>query len=41
VLGHMPIPWISLMISATIGGMVFIGGIFYFRRVERYFADVI
>jgi len=41
VLGHMPIPWISLVISATIGVLVFIGGIFYFRRVERYFADVI
>ena len=41
VLGHMPIPWTSLGISAAIGLLIFVGGIFYFRRVERYFADVI
>ena len=41
VLGHMPIPWASLGISTTVGCVVFIGGMFYFRSVERYFADVI
>jgi lipopolysaccharide transport system permease protein len=41
VLGHMPIPWLSLAISAAVGLAVFSGGMFYFRRVERYFADVI
>jgi lipopolysaccharide transport system permease protein len=41
VLGHMPIPWTSLGISAAVGIAVFVGGMFYFRRVERYFADVI
>jgi lipopolysaccharide transport system permease protein len=41
VLGHMPIPWTSLSISAAVGLCVFVGGMFYFRRVERYFADVI
>lgn len=41
VLGHMPIPWLSLAISSAIGFAVFIGGIFYFKRVERYFADII
>lgn len=41
VLGHMPIPWLSLSISTSIGFIVFIGGVFYFRSVERYFADVI
>lgn len=41
VLGHMPIPWTSLGISTAIGLLVFIGGLFYFRSVERYFADVI
>jgi lipopolysaccharide transport system permease protein len=41
VLGHMPIPWASLGISAVVGVAVFLGGMFYFRRVERYFADVI
>jgi len=41
VLGHLPIPWMSLFISASIGLAVFVGGIFYFRRVERHFADLI
>ena len=41
VLGHMPITWTSLGISAAIGFLIFVSGIFYFRRVERYFADVI
>lgn len=41
VLGHMPIPWASLCISTAIGLLVFIGGIFYFRSVERFFADII
>ncbi|MDO8445445.1 MAG: ABC transporter permease [Deltaproteobacteria bacterium] len=41
VLGHMPIPWTSLAVSTSIGLIVFIGGLFYFRSVERYFADVI
>lgn len=40
-LGHMPIPWISLGISTSVGLLVFVGGMFYFRSVERYFADVI
>jgi lipopolysaccharide transport system permease protein len=41
VLGHAPIPWQQLGISAAIGFVVFAGGMFYFRKVERYFADVI
>jgi len=41
VLGHLPIPWGLLLLSAVSGLVVFIGGVFYFRRVERYFADVI
>jgi lipopolysaccharide transport system permease protein len=41
VLGHMPIPWTSLGISAAVGVAVFLGGMYYFRSVERYFADVI
>jgi lipopolysaccharide transport system permease protein len=41
VLGHLPIPWMSLGISAAVGITVFVCGMFYFRRVERYFADVI
>lgn len=41
VLGHMPIQWIPLAISTSVGFIVFVGGMFYFRSVERYFADVI
>ncbi len=41
VLGHLPIPWASLFVSSAIGLAVFAGGVFYFRRVERYFADII
>jgi len=41
ILGHLPIPWMSLAISSTVGIIVFISGMYYFRRVERYFADVI
>jgi homopolymeric O-antigen transport system permease protein len=41
ILGHLPIPWVSLGISSAVGIVVFISGMYYFRRVERYFADVI
>lgn len=41
VLGHLPVPWVSLGISVLVGLLVFITGMFYFKRVERYFADVI
>ncbi len=41
VLGHLPVPWLPLAISAATGFVIFLGGMFYFRRVERYFADVI
>ncbi|MFQ5737325.1 MAG: ABC transporter permease [Thermodesulfobacteriota bacterium] len=41
VLGNVPIPWTSLLISSAIGLAVFVGGVYYFRRVERYFADII
>lgn len=41
VLGHTAIPWHALLISTFVGFLVFAGGVFYFRKVERYFADVI
>ena len=41
ILGHMPIPWTSLAVSTVVGLIVFVGGVYYFKRVERYFADVI
>lgn len=41
MLANRAIPWEGLVLSAAIGLIVFLSGVFYFRRVERYFADVI
>lgn len=41
LLGHQPIPWVTLSISTAAGFIVFIGGVLYFGKVEQYFADVI
>lgn len=41
ILGHLPIDWSLLCISTVIILLIFIGGLYYFRRMERYFADVI
>lgn len=41
ILGHAPIPWLGLFISGGIGLLVFLGGVLYFKRVERHFADII
>lgn len=40
-LGHQAINWEQFMVSLTIGIIIFITGIYYFRSVEREFADVI
>lgn len=40
-LGHQPVNWNQLVISAGIGILIFITGLLYFRKVERSFADVI
>lgn len=40
-LGYKPVDWYSLGISTVVGLIVFITGLFYFRRTERFFADVI
>jgi len=41
LLAHKPIDWFLLTISAAIIIALFIGGLYYFRRMERYFADVV
>jgi len=41
VLGHRPIEWASLAVSCSLIVAIFIGGVFYFRRMERTFADVV
>ena len=41
LLGHLPIDWFLLGISAAIIFAIFVTGLYYFRRMERYFADVV
>ena len=36
-----PVYWPGLLLSATLTVLMFIGGLFYFRNMERSFADVI
>jgi lipopolysaccharide transport system permease protein len=41
LLGHQPIDWALLSLSTAIIFLIFTSGLFYFRRMERYFADVV
>ena len=41
LLGVEPINWISLSISVTVAMLIFISGIVYFEKTERFFADII
>jgi lipopolysaccharide transport system permease protein len=41
ILGHLPIDWFLLGLSTTIILILFTSGLYYFRRMERYFADVV
>ena len=41
LLGHLPIDWFLLSISTIIILVIFITGLYYFRRMEKTFADVI
>ncbi len=41
VLGHQPIDWLLLGISTVIIFVIFVSGLFYFRRMEKYFADIV
>lgn len=41
LLGHMPVDWILLGISTGIILVLFISGLYYFRRMERVFADIV
>ena len=36
-----PLDWYSLLVSLTVAIGIFIVGLFYFRRIERSFADLI
>jgi lipopolysaccharide transport system permease protein len=41
ILGHMPIDWNLLGISSAIILIILISGLYYFRRVEKHFSDVV
>ncbi|MBE9572793.1 MAG: ABC transporter permease [Proteobacteria bacterium] len=41
LLGHMPINWSLLGLSTVVIIILFLSGLYYFRRMERTFADVI
>lgn len=41
ILGNKPIDWNSLLISVGMILLIFISGTFYFRRMEKSFADII
>jgi len=41
LLGHLPIDWLLLSLSTAIIFVLFIGGLYYFRRMEKIFADVV
>ncbi|MEJ2485513.1 MAG: ABC transporter permease [Anaerolineales bacterium] len=41
LLGGDPVPQIALVFSGAIGLLVLISGLFYFRRMERTFADMV
>lgn len=41
LLGHQPIDWFLLGISTIIICLLFISGLYYFRRMEKTFADVV
>ena len=41
LLGHMPVDWFLLGISTGIILILFVSGMYYFRRMEKTFADVV
>lgn len=41
LLGHMPIDWNLLGISSVIIIVILLSGLYYFRRVEKHFSDVV
>jgi lipopolysaccharide transport system permease protein len=41
LLGAGPVPWMTVAVSCLVLGVVMVTGLFYFRRMELTFADVI
>jgi lipopolysaccharide transport system permease protein len=40
LLGTRPMPWDMLLEASIVSILIFLGGAFYFKRLERHFADV-
>ena len=40
-LGNIPFPTYPLMLSLVVSSILFFGGLLYFKRMERYFADIV
>jgi lipopolysaccharide transport system permease protein len=41
LLGTQPLDWVSLGVSTAVIILLLVSGLFYFRRMERTFADVV
>jgi len=41
LLGTQPVDWVSLGVSSAVIALLLVSGLFYFRRMERTFADVV
>jgi len=41
ILGHKPVDWISLGISIGMSVLIFVTGLYYFKKMEKTFADII
>lgn len=41
ILGNAPINWLLLLISAVSSFVLFIFGVYYFKKTEKYFADLV
>jgi len=41
LLGLEPHPGPMILVSAVVSATIFVGGLFYFRRMEKTFADVV
>jgi lipopolysaccharide transport system permease protein len=41
ILGGSPINWLLLAISAGVGSLALVIGVVFFKKTERYFADIV
>jgi lipopolysaccharide transport system permease protein len=41
LLGHKPVDWFLLCVSSVVILLIFVSGMYYFRRMEKTFADVV